>query len=194
MSLHSDKNPNPQGKGVVPILADWQAFHHDRAAPKAPPQLLLDWFVSALVLSARFSFRPVPGQRYFLFLREQQWQLSLISPDEWGERIPGACLGECLLRRDMTWTITPDERLTEDPALQSAIAAALEGFMAELGGDADAAAQMPGYRRELPYYARLLATGLGASLRESLAVAGLGDVSARALRDAGAGALLRLRG
>ena len=90
-------NPNPQGKGLVPVLDAWQSLQPAAVAPKSAPRLLGDYMVSLLVLSAEFSFKPVPGKPYYLYWREGDWQLSLISPVEWGLRLPGECLGECQL-------------------------------------------------------------------------------------------------
>jgi hypothetical protein len=168
MSRNPHKNPNPQGKGLVPLLADWQSTRPALIRSKAPAELLFDWFVSALVLSARFQFRPVPGQQYFLYLREGEWRLSLIGPEEWGDRACGDCLGACWLRDDMTWAIEADESLAATPALQQALATLAGSFAEELDSDDSLAAQLPGYRRELPYFQRMLATGLGSSLRQSV--------------------------
>lgn len=188
--MHADKNPNPQGKGVAPLLADWQATRPARAAAKAPGELLLDWFNSALVLSAAFRFRPVQGQDYYLYLRDGAWRLSLIGPDEWGARDAGECLGRCRLRADMTWAIEPQADLAQRRELRQALAALASGFLDALDHDGAADDLLPGYRRDLSYFQRLLATGLGSSLRASLAEAGAATLSARTLRDAGETVLL----
>ena len=168
MSRNPHKNPNPQGKGLVPVLADWQRTRPAAITRKAPAELLFDWFVSALVLSAQFRFQPVPQQRYHLYLKDGEWRLSLIGPAEWGDRDCGDCLGACWLREDMTWAIDADPALADTPALQQALATLAEGFVDELDGDVSLEASLPGYRRELPYFQRMLATGLGSSLRQSV--------------------------
>lgn len=167
MSRNPYKNPNPQGKGLVPVLADWHSTRPATVSSKAPAELLFDWFVSALVLSAKFRFRPVPGQRYFLYLRNGDWRLSLVGPEEWGDRDCGDCLGSCWLREDMTWAIEAGEALEATPALQQALATLARSFADELDSDDSLGSQLPGYRRELPYFQRMLATGLGSSLRQS---------------------------
>ena len=184
MSRNPHKNPNPQGKGLVPVLADWQATRPAAVSKKPPQALLLDWFASALVLSARFSFRPAVGQSYFLYSRSGEWQLSLVAPGEWGARSPGACLGRCEMRRDMTWALEPDPRLEENPQLQEELAALIEGFTDSLADDASLDDQLPAYRRDLPYYQRMLATALGTSLRASLDGELRLDAPARMLLDA----------
>ena len=99
------KNPNPQGKGVVPVLRDWATMRPVRSMPKDAAAFLRDYCISSLVLAARFQFKPVPGKEYFLYAREDDWMLSLIGPHEWGQREPGAFLGRCVLRADMTWAM-----------------------------------------------------------------------------------------
>jgi hypothetical protein len=185
------KDPNPQGKGLVPVLAHWQATRPRAVRAKRPAELLLDLFSSTLVLSARCDFRPVPGQRYYLYCGEGDWRLSLVSPAEWGERAPGACLGACTLREDMTWGVVADPELQENAALRSQLAALAEDFLARLDVDGELADQLPGYRRDLPYYRRLLATGVGASLRQSLDAAGATRLGARESLRLGAESLLQ---
>jgi hypothetical protein len=139
------------------------------------------------VLSARFSFKPARGQRYYLYAQNGDWSLSLVGPDEWGARSVGDCLGVCELREDMTWSITADAQLSSKPALQSALAELVDGFTASLDSDDELADHLPGYRRELPYYQRMLATGLGASLRQSAVLGHSLEAPLRSLlEDAGA--------
>jgi hypothetical protein len=168
MSRNPHKNPNPQGKGLVPVLNDWSASRPTQVTTKEPVELLFDWFVSTLVLSAAFKFRPVVGQCYFLYLQEGDWQLSLVGPQEWGTRSVGDCLGTCQLRVDMTWSIEADPQLAQKPALQQALAALAESFVSNLNSEDTLGDHLPGYRRELPYFQRMLATGLGSSLRQSI--------------------------
>lgn len=192
MKGNPHKNPNPQGKGVVPILSDWSDTRPARVNAKAPAELLFDWFASALVLSAEFSFKPVPGQAYFLYAQDERWQLSLVAPEEWRGREVGDCLGRCELRHDMTWSVAADADLANKPALQQRLAALAESFMSDLDRDEELDAVLPGYRRELPYYQRLLATGLGTSLRCSADVDNRPARSARELLGEGEGSFRRL--
>jgi Protein of unknown function (DUF2452) len=161
-------NPNPQGKGLVPLLDAWQSLQPVAVAPKSAHRLLGDYLVSLLVLSAEFSFKPVPRKPYYLYWREGVWQLSLISPAEWGLRQQAECLGECQLGYDMTWRLIPQQEQTFSMGLQRAI----EDFTALFGeqlASADALEDtLPFYVRQLPFYRRLLATGLAASLQHSI--------------------------
>jgi hypothetical protein len=193
MSRNPHKNPNPQGKGLVSVLAHWQDTRPAQVQAKAPAELLFDWFASALVLSARFSFKPARGQRYFLYANQGDWQLSLVGPDEWGDRYIGDCLGVCELRQDMTWSITADPELATKPALQTALAELVDSFTASLDSDDELVERLPGYRRELPYYQRMLATGLGSSLRQSALLGNALDQPLRSLlADAGSDLSRRL--
>jgi hypothetical protein len=167
MARNPYKNPNPQGKGLVAVLADWQATRPQEPHEKAPAVLLRDWFTSALVLSASFRFRPAVGQAYYLYSRGGDWRLSLIAPGEWGGRDAGACLGRCELRADMTWSLEPADDLDRQPELLAELEQLIEGFTQQLGDEGALAEHLPGYRRDLPYHQRMLATALGASLRAS---------------------------
>ena len=178
MARNPHKNPNPQGKGLVPVLSDWQATRVATVRAKSPVELLLDWFVSTLVLSAEFRFRPVVGQQYYLYRCPEKWSLSLVAPQEWRERAPGYCLGECALRPDMTWDFAAREEGLAEPEVKAALAAVLEDFTQSLASEADVATLLPGYQRQLPYYQRMLATGLGASLRRSASLTRVLDAPA----------------
>ncbi|MFK7828462.1 MAG: DUF2452 domain-containing protein [Congregibacter sp.] len=181
MSIHSDKNPNPQGKGLVTLLADWEASQPVAFRMREPAELLLDWFVSALVLSSEFKFRPAINQSYYLYARKGSWQLSLVAPHEWVSRDVGDCLGLCRLQQDMTWSIEAVEDLNKNPRLRAALTAVVEGFMQTLDSDDALSEKLPAYRRDLPYYQRMLATGLGKSLRVSVNRADLLSGSSREL-------------
>lgn len=194
MTRNPHKNPNPQGKGLVAVLADWQDTRPRQLQDKAPAVLLRDWFTSALVLSASFHFRPAVGQAYYLYSRGGEWRLSLIGPDEWGSREPGACLGRCELRPDMTWSLEPASDLDTQPELLAELEQLVASFTEQLGDDGALADRLPGYRRDLPYHQRMLATALGASLRDSAGRADWLEAPARDLLGAAdnAGGLRRL--
>ncbi|MCB1703914.1 MAG: DUF2452 domain-containing protein [Halioglobus sp.] len=189
------KNPNPQGKGAVPVLRDWSTMQPAAVGSKDAATFLRDYCISSLVLAARFRFKPVPGKDYFLYVGEGDWMLSLIGPHEWGTRRPGAFLGRCRLRMDMTWAIeTSTNGETESLALERA-QAFVAGFVDSLQGQAAVEDSLPYYISHLPYYQRLLATALASSLQQTLALCEQGGE--RLLADAGewlaaggAGALL----
>lgn len=161
-------NPNPQGKGLVPVLDAWQSVQPEGVAAKSAPRLLADYLVSLLVLSAEFSFKPVPGNPYYLYWQEEQWLLSMISPQEWGQRQPGECLGECLLGFDMTWHLVPESGQAMSDGLQEEIRQFSARFGEQLASSQPLEETLPFYVRQLPFYRRLLATGLASSLQSSI--------------------------
>jgi hypothetical protein len=173
------KNPNPQGKGLTPVLDQWRGSQPSLVRAKTPRQVLADYFTTLLVLSAEFSFKPAPGIDYFLYLREEIWQLSLISPAEWRDRAPGPCLGRCQLLPDMTWSLALDPGAADHPALVSALRTFQQGFLTLLDVDATLEETLPFYVADLPYYRRLLAAGMANSLSQSLSLAGLNGSSGR---------------
>ncbi len=171
-----DHNPNPQGKGCVPLLQDWQANRPGMLRPKTPLQIIRDYLLSALVLAANFRFRPVPGQYYYLYCDAQQWHLSLIGPGEWGERKPGEFVGSCRLQTDMTWHIEFDN-LREGSLPARRITEFIDGFTSDLSSRRSLLAGLPFYEKQLPYYRRMLATGLAASLQHSITDTGADAVA-----------------
>jgi hypothetical protein len=163
----AQNNPNPQGKGCVPVLQDWAALRPQVPAPKAPADILRDYCLSALVLAARFRFRPVPGKPYYLYCGEQDWSLSLIAPQEWGRAMPGEFVAECCLQADMTWRLEFGSLLA-DSAAGMRLQRFVEGFSGTLASQGSLVEGLPFYVRTLPYYQRMLATGLAVSLHHSI--------------------------
>ena len=161
------KNPNPQGKGVVSVLRDWATMQPTVSGPKSPADFLRDYCLSSLVLSARFRFKPVVGKPYFLYASEQGWSLSLIAPQEWGQRKVGDFVAACRLRPDMTWDMDTSGLDDHSPAL-ARTQTFICGFVAALARHDSISAHLPFYCASLPYYQRLLGTALASSLHRSL--------------------------
>ena len=161
---------NPQGKGLVMVLQQIAAAAPSEIRPKPPEQALVDYWCSSLVLSAAFKFRVSPDQTYYLYHVEQGWQLSLISPDEWGSRQPGAFVATCMLQRDMTWKLVFASDLSESARV--ALVAFLEAFQARATESDTFDELLPDYIAELPYQQRVLASALKRSLKHSLQLAG----------------------
>lgn len=173
------KHANPQGKGQVTVLSDWAGAQPRAVTEKSPRALLADYFISLLVLSADFGFQPRPGVNYHLYRSGQRWQLSLVSPDEWGDKAPGMFLGECNLLNDMTWRLDLRRDLAAEPALMDSLRQLHEAFIEQLGEADFLEETLPFYAAELPYYRRLLAAGLASSLSKSMALAGLDKARGR---------------
>ena len=168
-----DSDGNPQGKGMVPVLDALNALRPWQPGEKEAEQILREFCLSTLVLSARFDFRVVPDKTYFLYRSEAEWCLSLISPEEWGARIPGAFLGSCCLAQDMTWSLELAPDVANDPALVAALQTHLQGFVSRLEEVGTLEDALPLYESTLPYQQRMMATALSSSLQTSLLVSGL---------------------
>jgi len=166
-----EKNTH-QGKGLVLVLQDLSAAAPGELRSKSSEEAAEDYCWSALVLSAAFGFRVTPGQRYFLYLVNQSWQMSLLSPEEWGRRLPGDYVGHCQLRHDMTWGLTFDEAVSEGSSVHSALLQYLEGIREQLLQSGSWEALLRKGERHLPYQQRVLTTALASSLRQSLALSG----------------------
>ena len=164
---------NPQGKGLVPVMDDWGETQPTLVHSRTPREVLRDYLVTSLVVAAEIRFKPRPGVPYFLYLAEDAWQLSLLSPGDWRSRQPGPCLGRCLLSPDMTWQLTPAQDVGEHPELVERLEAFQRGFKDWLDQDGTLEDHLPFHVPALPYYRRLLAAGMSSSLKRSMAGSGL---------------------
>jgi hypothetical protein len=171
---------NPQGKGLVPVLAALDALRPWQPGQKSGQMILRDFCLSALVLSARFDFRVVPNKTYYLYHGAKGWQLSLIAPEEWGERLPGTWVACCDLRTDMTWDVMLAPDIGADDQLVSALETHLRGFVARLEEAPSLEQALPVYEQHLPYQQRMMATALSSSLQTSLLLSGLSGQSGQA--------------
>ena len=156
-------NPNPQGKASLPLLNELQAWRGAEAPARDVRGLLSDYLRGLLVLSADFSFRPAPGRDCYLYYREGRWTLSLIAPDEWRPHRYDCYVAQCELRRDATWDVKPAADLQERIEVVDALAALVWGFQQRLQNSAMVADSLPHYEASLPYYRRVLASGLARS-------------------------------
>jgi hypothetical protein len=61
------------------------------------------------IYKANMGFKPLIGQIYFLYQKDDKKTLSLIGPDEWGKSLPfDKFLAEVKLLADHTWEILED--------------------------------------------------------------------------------------
>jgi len=172
MKISKYSVPNPQGKGLIGLLLDWEYTRPRGAVAKASPQLLADYFTSMLVLSAAFKFKPVPGRNYYLYWIDDEWSLSLIAPAEWSAERRRGYVGKCVLHRDMTWTINLSTALGEPDPAMDAIARFHDAFVEKLQSEVPLENKLPSYVAELPYYQRLFASALSRSLKASMTLGG----------------------
>jgi hypothetical protein len=173
------ENPNPQGKGLVTLLEQWESVRPAIAEPKNPRTLLNDYVVSLLVLSAEFKFKPVVGNDYHLYRSAGTWRLSLIAPSEWTHTQPDAYVGSCILRTDMTWRLVPAADLDCQPGLLEDLAGFVRDFSDALESHDSLEAGLPYYVPQLPFYQRLLATGLASSISKTAEISGLSGRDAK---------------
>lgn len=164
-SLPAKVSGNPEGKGLNGFLLDWHRSEPRSVVAKPPHQILAELFTSMLVLSAAFKYRPAVGVVNYLYWIDDEWTLSLVAPDEWSEKRRKGFVGTCVLQRDMTWTITPSDRITKDEAVSNAIGRFYDAFAEKLDTDLTLEEILPFYVSEFPYYQRLLASGLSRSVR-----------------------------
>ena len=168
---------NPDGKGLVPVMDAFNALRPWLATRKTPETILRDFCLSTLVLSARFDFRVVPNNTYFLYRAPDGWRLSLISPTEWGQRCPGAFIAEATLATDMTWDMQLCPEIGNDSKLVDELSQHLQGFLERIAEAGTLEEALPTYEAGLPYQQRMMATALSSSLQTSLLLSGLAGQS-----------------
>jgi len=161
--------PNPQGKGQVGFLKDWEDSTPRNAVAKPAPRLLADYFTSLLVLSASFKFKPAVDVDYYLYREYERWLLSPISPAEWNTADKRrAYVGRCVMHEDATWSIDPSDNRSGPNEVATSLAEFFEQFSALLRTTSPLENELPVYVERLPYYQRLYAAALSRSLKESI--------------------------
>lgn len=172
-----NKHANPQGKGLVPVLA---SLADSRAvvsvAPKHINQISSELFTSLFVLHSHFQFKPVIGKYYWLYQRQDKFQLSLISPDEWGSNF-GLFVGECVLQTDVTWTLTLDIAAANNKNLMRLIEQRRKEYEQALTLADSVEEVLPFYLEGLPFYQRVFASALANSLKGSMIKSGIQGLS-----------------
>ena len=162
------KIPNPQGKGLVPVLDSIAASRPPASVPpKHIEQISSELFTSLFVLSSRFQFKPVVGQSYWLYRKGQDFKLSLISPEEWRGGF-GQFVGQCQLQRDITWTLALDGEAAKDVELMQLITVKRAEFEAKLQAVETLEQILPVFDATLLFYQRVFASALAHSLGISM--------------------------
>ena len=172
------KQPNPQGKGLVPVM---DSLAESRATIPVPPkqidQISSELFTSLFVLHSRFQFKPVVGKSYWLYWRNNDFHLSMIAPQEWGGAGYGQYVGECVLHKDVTWTLTLHASTAQNADIMQLIERRRQEFQQALNS-ADAVDDvLPVYLESLPFYQRVLASALASSLKVSMQKSGIAGIS-----------------
>ena len=176
--LNQPNPANPQGKGLVPVL---ESLAESRAlvsvVAKHINQISSELFTSLFVLHSQFQFKPVVGKSYWLYQRDEKFQLSLISPQEWGGNGFGLFVGECVLQQDITWTLTLDHNASQNKALMDYIEAKRREFENALISADSVDTVLPFYLDGLPFYQRVYASALANSLKQSMLMSGIQGLS-----------------
>ena len=62
--------------------------------------------ISERIYKAECSFKPIINKTYYVYQRkDEQWTLSMISPSEWGTKLPYVFIATCELLADHTWNV-----------------------------------------------------------------------------------------
>ncbi|MFV8834446.1 DUF2452 domain-containing protein [Aquisalimonas sp.] len=172
-------NPNPQGKGQVPVLAALTENQHATAAvpPKHIEQVSVELFTSLFVLESDFSFKPVPGNTYWLYQKEGRFWLSPVPPQEWSPTVYGRYIGECQLQTDMSWTLMLAEDVAEDRAFLAYLEDKRARFEETLESAETLDDALPVHESRLPFYQRAFAYALAHSLGTSMERSGIRALS-----------------
>lgn len=177
------KNPNPQGKGLVPLL---QTLHphvlHNLVPPKQIDQIEMELFTSLFVLQGELKFNPVQGQTYWLYHTANAYRLLMVGPDEWHKPYPGRCIGECVLQSDRTWTLQLQADLVEDSVFLDHIEHLRRKLHAALVHSSKLEDILPHFEPSLCYHGRVMAFILGKSLLTSMQLSGIHELDYKAAR------------
>ena len=169
-------NPNPQGKGLVPVL---QSLGQDRPSRPLPPkhieQVEMELFTSLFVLQGKMRFHPVVGRSYWLYqYGEHEYRLLMVAPEEWQQSFcSGRYIGECVLQDDRTWTLELAETIQKDAVFMRRLENQRRDFQSRLQKAERLEDVLPVYEEDLGFHARILAFTLGRSLAISMDMAGI---------------------
>ena len=168
MTTTLEKIANPQGKGIAAVVNDLHAYTPLGVRDKSIAQWLADYFSSSLVLCAEYKFKPVVDNRYYLYLKDKQWKLSLIEPQAWLSHDPGIYFASCKLHADMSWSVDPRNDWQHHPSLFDTVKKLQQEFVHSINGAQSITEHLPFYLAQLPYFQRLGANALARSLKLSL--------------------------
>ncbi|NNC22705.1 DUF2452 domain-containing protein [Salinisphaera sp. USBA-960] len=177
----SQNTPNPQGKGLSPILAnlDAQRVIADQVPPKHIEQVSAELFTSLFILESTFRFQPVVGKPYYLYEQPDQFWLALTPPTRLGESVAGRFIGVCELQSDLTWTLELADAVANDEAFMAFLADKRAAFERDLEAADTMADSLPTFKRNTSFYGQAFAYGLSHSLGSSMAQSGIRELGYR---------------
>lgn len=178
------KTPNPQGKGVSPLLAviEQQDRMRQVSEPKDAARVATELFTAMFILESDFDFQPTVGRPHWLYRKDGRFRLRLTPPRAWHPAIAGDYIGECWLHKDMSWTLQLDADAAQDQALQELLGKRRQDFERELLQAETLRGALPHHRADLGFYRRVYAYALSRSLELSMrdtGIAALGYDEAR---------------
>jgi len=166
---------NPQGKGTVALLDSLQqAKKQLQVSAKNIQQISSELFTSLFILNSQIRFKPTLSQTYWLYLKDNQYRLSLIAPEQWLPAQYGRFIGACELQTDLTWTLALSDDCANDQAFIKQIAQQRLQLVEKLQRAEKIEDVLPVYVETLPFYSRVLASALAYSLKQSMQK---GDIS-----------------
>lgn len=172
------KNPNPQGKGLVPVLAALaSATPRLQVPPKHIEQVSSELFTALFILESEFRFKPVCGRRYWLYRYGERFQLSLLAPQQWCVATFDQVIACCELHSDLSWTLELSAEAAADQAFMQQVASKRQAFDEQLQTVEQIDDILPTYHQQLPFYQRVFASGLASSLSRSMQLAGIQGLS-----------------
>ena len=160
------KNPNPQGKGLVPIMDELACRRLVATEPPtaAENSLVRTYALSRLILCAEFHFKPVCHTDYYLYEKNHSLKLSMISPKQWGDTKFGNYIGLCQLKEDMTWTLAGGNDGSSISALKNALDQLQDNLLSDFATSDNLLKHLPFYDSRLPFHRRVLANGLAKNI------------------------------
>lgn len=172
------KPANPQGKGVVVLLESLQqAKNQLQASAKTIYQISSDLFTSLFILNSQIRFKPTTRQTYWLYFKDNQYRLSLVAPQQWMPAQSGRYIGACQLQIDLTWTLELSDDCAHDQGFIQEIAHQRLQLEEKLQQAEKIDDVLPVYVETLPFYSRVLASGLAYSLKQSMQKGGISGLS-----------------
>jgi len=172
------KPANPQGKGTVALLDSLQqAKKQLKVSAKNIHQISSDLFTSLFILNSQICFKPTARQTYWLYHKNNQYRLSLIAPEQWMPAQYGRFIGACELQIDLTWTLDLSDDCANDQAFIQEIAQQRLQLEEKLQLAEKIDDVLPVYLETLPFYSRVLASGLAYSLKQSMQLGGISGLS-----------------
>lgn len=180
--------PNPDGKGVSPVLETLDEARHSllEAPPKNIDQIATELFTSLFVLEADFRFKPVAGKTYYLYQKPDKFWLGITPPEMMSADVGGRFIGRCHLQTDLTWTLELATEVANDQVFMAWLAQRRQAFEERLGQARQVEDILPVYDSRMTFYRRASAFGVAHSLARSMSAAGIQGLSydqARGLLD-----------